>query len=230
VPALDGGRGSKPSVAGRRLSSSPAGLRARQVLACFALLPHCAAMATAMKPTNRRQTQTESGIGDHGEYWLCRVHIRADGGVKAALEFSCQRAHLPIAGGASGMGDLPAIASGEGWVLLMLPGARSRARCPCHSCARQTPPAIGDAPKRIESICRACPGSGRVFLRALGWLRDKPERDGRQTVHLHLRTRRLPGQPAGKERYDALAADVTDEFSRDVLNGLPTTSVRSRPW
>jgi hypothetical protein len=26
-------------------------------------------------------------------------------------------AHLPIDGGAGGMGDLPAVASGEGWVL-----------------------------------------------------------------------------------------------------------------
>ena len=28
-------------------------------------------------------------------------------------------AHLPIDGGAGGMGDLPAVASGEGWVLPM---------------------------------------------------------------------------------------------------------------
>jgi hypothetical protein len=36
-------------------------------------------------------------------------------------------AHLPIVGGASGMGDLPAVAFGEGWVLLMWLGARPRA-------------------------------------------------------------------------------------------------------
>jgi hypothetical protein len=64
-----------------------------------------------------------------------------------------QEAHAPSVGSSSGMGDLPAVsssvalakeeASGEGWVLPMLPGARPRARCPCHDCARQTPLSIG---------------------------------------------------------------------------------------
>ena len=53
-------------------------------------------------------------------------------------------AHLPIDGGAGGMGDLPAVASGEGWVLPMSDDLTQADVQDAHAMAKiQTPPAIG---------------------------------------------------------------------------------------
>ena len=66
----------------------------------------------------------------------CSSKGRLRGGSRHHIASCPDGAHLPIDGGASGMGVSP-----------MCLGARPRARCPCHSAgqqsARQTPPTIG---------------------------------------------------------------------------------------
>ena len=125
------------------------------------------------------------------------------------VPWTVERAHLPIDGGANGMGDRPAVlssvlsaiasataealakeeSSGEGWVLPMLPGARPRAR-----------PSLR---RRLRRAGRPCYSAGQQCARptppTIGRC-ARAERRARIVFDFSRVTCRLPGSWCGTAR------------------------------
>ena len=125
--------------------------------------------------------------------------------------------HLPIDGGASGMGILP-----------MLPGARPRARCPCQcDSARQTLPSIGRCGRRMARMKNGRRGPECQDREPTGAGRCA-ERRGQTAGAGFSGARRSPASAAGGSAGGLRIAPLSGLGSRFAVPGNALPSFRRR--